>query len=109
MVAIARTRLALIESDVDQALRRLVILLSWWIAGLFAAGLGLVVGLAGIFLAVAPENRLAVIGGTSVVLLLIGAAAIAVALKRARRAPRWFAATRDELDKDHAILRSLSP
>lgn len=109
MVAIAQTRFALIETDMDQALRRLVVLLSWWIAGLFATGLGLVAALTGVLLAVAPENRLAVLGGMSLVLLLMGAAAIAVALGRARRAPRWFAATRDELDKDHAILRSLQP
>ena len=107
MVAIAQTRLALMEVDLDQALLRLVVLLSWWAAALFAFGLAVAVGVAAAVLAVASEDRVAVLVGAAFVLLLFGAAA--VALERIRRAPRWFAATLEELGKDHAILRAAPP
>lgn len=109
MVAIAQTRLALLEVDLDQALLRLVVLLSWWAAALFAFLLALAAGLAAAVLAVPSEDRVSVLVGASFVLLLFGAASVAVALERIRRAPRWFAATLDELGKDYAILRSSSP
>jgi uncharacterized membrane protein YqjE len=109
MVAIAQTRLALMEVDLDQALLRLVVLLSWWAAALFAFGLAVAVGVAAAVLAVASEDRVAVLVGAAFVLLLFGAAAVAVALERTRRAPRWFAATLEELGKDHAILRAAPP
>ena len=109
MVAIAQTRLALMEVDLDQALLRLAVLLSWWAAALFAFGLAVAVGVAAAVLAVASEDRVAVLVGAAFVLLLFGAAAVAVALERIRRAPRWFAATLEELGKDHAILRSSPP
>lgn len=82
MVAIAQTRLALMEVDLDQALLRLFVLLSWCAAALFAFVLAVAAGLA---------------------------AAVAVALERIRRAPRWFAATLEELGKDQAILRAAPP
>lgn len=109
MVAIAQTRLALMDVDLDQALLRLVVLLSWWAAALFAFGLAVAVGVAAAVLAVASEDRVAVLVGAAFVLLLFGAAAVAVALERIRRAPRWFAATLEELGKDHAILRAAPP
>lgn len=109
MVAIAQTRLAVMEVDLDHALWRLVVLLSWWAAAMFAFGLAAVVGLAAAVLAVASEHRLELLAGVAVLLLVLGAAAVAVALERARRAPRWFAATLEELGKDHAILRSSPP
>ena len=98
MVAIAQTRLALMEVDLDQALLRLFVLLSWCAAALFAFVLAVAAGLAA-----------AVLVGATFVLLLFGAAAVAVALERIRRAPRWFAATLEELGKDHAILRAAPP
>jgi uncharacterized membrane protein YqjE len=109
MVAIAQTRLAVMEVDLDQALLRLVVLLSWWAAAVFAFGLAVAVGVAAAVLAVASEDRVAVLVGAAVVLLFLGAAAVAVALERTRRAPRWFAATLEELGKDHAILRASPP
>ena len=109
MVAIAETRLAVMEVDLDQALWRLAVLLSWWAAAVFALGLAVVVGLAAAVLAVASEHRLELLAGVAVLLLVLGAAAVAVALERARRAPRWFAATLEELGKDHAILRASPP
>jgi len=109
IVAIAQTRLALMEVDLDQALWRLVVLLSWWAAALFAFMFALAAGLAAAVLAVASEHRIAVLIGAACVLLLVGASALAMALERFRRAPRWFAATLEELGKDHAILRSSSP
>lgn len=109
LVAIAQTRIALIEADLDQALTRLVVLLSWWVAGLLTLALGVAVGLAGLVLAAPPEDRVLILVGGSLLLLLVGAGALAVAVNRARRAPRWFAATFDELAKDHAILRSTPP
>lgn len=109
MVAIAQTRLAVMEVDLDQALWRLVVLLSWWVAAVFAFGLAVVVALAAALLVVASEDRVAVLAGAAFVLCLLGTSAVAVALERARRAPRWFAATLEELGKDHAILRSSPP
>jgi len=109
MVAIAQTRLALMEVDLDQALLRLFVLLSWCAAALFAFVLAVAAGLAAAVLAVASEDRVAVLVGAAFVLLLFGAAAVAVALERIRRAPRWFAATLEELGKDHAILRAAPP
>jgi uncharacterized membrane protein YqjE len=109
MVAIAKTRLALMEVDLDQALLRLFVLLSWCAAALFAFVLAVAAGLAAAVLAVGSEDRVAVLVGATFVLLLFGAAAVAVALERIRRAPRWFAATLEELGKDQAILRAAPP
>ncbi len=104
-VAIVRTRLELLSTEVAEEKERLLSLLWLGLAALFFIGLGIV--FAAVFLTVAfwDGHRLLVLSMLTVLFLGVGFTALSVALKQSRNGSKLFAASLAELSKDQDHLR----
>ncbi len=104
LVAIARTRLELLATEVAEERQRLLSLLLFALGGLFFLGLGLVM-LVVFFATVFWESRVVVFAIFSV--LFLGGAALlaALCLRQARRGSALFAHSLGELSGDLEQLR----
>lgn len=103
-VAILRTRLELLSTELQEEKARLLGLLAYGAAALILLAAGIV------FLAVFftvllwDSNRLLVLGVFAALFLGAGAVALTVALRLARAESRLFAASIAELAQDHGDL-----
>ena len=108
-VAILRTRLELLSTEVREETARLLGLAAYGVAGLLLLLTGL------IFLAVFftvllwDSHRLLALGLAATVFLAGGIGSMAVAMRLARAGSRLFAASLAELTEDRAALEPSSP
>jgi uncharacterized membrane protein YqjE len=103
LLGLARTRLELLSTELEEELGRLALGLVGAVAALLLAGLGLVFAGLAVLLAVAPENRLAVAAAMTLLFLAAGAL-VALAMRRQER-PRVFGASLAELQRDQDELK----
>jgi len=101
-LGLARTRLALLGVELQEALARLILLLAGAVAATLLAALALGFGAVALVIAVPPEHRVAVCAGLAAA-FLAAAALVAWRVRReARRRP--FAASLAELERDAKAL-----
>jgi uncharacterized membrane protein YqjE len=103
-VAIVRTRLELLSTELAEEKERLLTQMALGLAALFFIGLGII--FAALFLTVAlwESHRLLVLGMLTVLFLGLGIAALAAAAKFARTQSKLFSASLAELSKDQDHL-----
>jgi len=106
LVAMARTRLDLLSSDLEEEREHLLLLLVLALSALFFLGIGVM--LASLLLVVAfwDTYRLPVLAVLVGLFLVAGITAWRIALHKARTKPRLFAASMSELLKDRQQLVS---
>ncbi|WP_173065915.1 phage holin family protein [Sulfurimicrobium lacus] len=105
-VAMVRTRLELLSTELAEEKERLLTQLVLGLAALFFIGLGII--FAALFLTVVlwDSHRLLALGMFTVLFLGLGIAALVAAAKFARTQPKLFAASLAELSKDQDHLSS---
>jgi uncharacterized membrane protein YqjE len=104
VLGLARTRLELLNVEMQELLARLVLIMIGAVAAILLAALALGFGAVALVMAVPPEHRVAVSAGVALAFL----AAAAVIGWRVRREARVlpFAASLTELDRD---VKALEP
>ena len=108
LLAIGRTRLELLSTEIEEERLRISALLVWTLVALFCAALG--VALATLFVVVFfwDTHRLLALGTLTLLFLFVAALACAVVIGKAKAKPRPFAASLAELSKDCEQLSSRS-
>ncbi len=104
-VAIVRTRLELLSTEVAEEKERFLSLLWLGLAALFFIGLGIVFAAVLLTVAFWESHRLLVLGILTLLFLGAGVSALFTALKQARSGSKLFAASLAELSKDQEHLR----
>lgn len=104
-VAIFRTRLELLSTEVAEEKERFLSLLWLGMAALFFIGLGIIFAALLLTVALWENHRLLVLGILTLLFLGLGLAALSLALKQARSGSRLFSASLAELSKDQDHLR----
>ncbi|MFH1494206.1 MAG: phage holin family protein [Pseudomonadota bacterium] len=104
-VAIVRTRLELLSTEVAEEKERFLSLLWFGLAALFFIGLGIVFAAVLLTVAFWESHRLLVLGILTLLFLGAGIAALSMALKQGRDGPKLFSASLAELSKDQDHLR----
>lgn len=102
LLGLARTRLDLLSTELQEALAHVALGVVGACAALLLAALGLLFGGIAVLLAIAQEQRVAAAAVMALV-YLAAAAAVALALRRRER-PRVFDATLEELQRDREAL-----
>ena len=103
LLGLARTRLELLSTELQEALATHAFALVGACAALVLGGLGLAFAGIAVLLAVAPEQRLA--AATLMALVFLAAGAALALVLRARERPRLFDASLAELHSDREALR----
>lgn len=103
LLGLARTRLELLSTELEEFLGRLALGLVGAFAAVLFAALGLAFGGIAMLIAVAPENRLA--AAVAMALLFLAAAALVLLAARRLQRPRLFEASLAELQRDQDILK----
>jgi len=106
LVAIARTRLELFSTEIEEQWVWLVSMLVWTLAALFCAFVGVVLATLFVVVALWDTHRLLALGIPAILFLVGAALASLIVLGKARSKPRLFAASLAELSKDHNELTS---
>jgi len=106
LVAIARTRLELFSTEIEEQWVWLVSMLVWTLAALFCAFVGVVLATLFVVVALWDTHRLLALGIPAILFLVGAALASLIVLGKARSKPRLFAASLAELSKDHNELIS---
>lgn len=104
-VAIVRTRLELLSTEVAEEKERFLSLLWLGMAALFFIGLGIIFAALLLTAALWENHRLLVLAILTLLFLGLGLAALSMALKQARSDSRLFSASLAELSKDQDHLR----
>lgn len=103
-VAILRTRLELLSTELAEEKERFLTQLVLGLAALFFIGLGIILGTLFLTVALWESHRLLVLGMFTVLFLGLGVAALVAAAKFARTQPKLFSASLAELSKDQHHL-----
>lgn len=104
-VAIVRTRLELLSTEVAEEKERFLSLLWLGMTALFFVGLGIVFAAVLLTVAFWESHRLLVLGILTLLFLGVGVAALSMALKQGRNESKLFSASLAELSKDQDHLR----
>ncbi len=106
LLAMGRTRLELLSTELEEELAWLGAMLTWTLVGLFCAGLGIVLATLLIVALFWDTNRILVLV-ILVLLFFLGAlSAWRIVANLAKAKPRLFSASLAELSKDHEQLMS---
>jgi uncharacterized membrane protein YqjE len=108
LTAIARTRLDLLSSDLEEERDHFLSLLLLALVALFCLGVGFLLGTLLLVAAFWDSYRLLSIGVLCGLFLVGGMAASSVALHKMRTKPRLFSASMAELQKDRQQLTTRS-
>ena len=108
LIALAHTRLDLLSVDMEEAFEHASALGMLAVISLFCCGVGVVLVSMLIVVAFWDTHRLLTLGVMAAFFLAVAAAAMWVALRKARARPRLFAASLAELFKDRQQLVSRS-
>lgn len=103
-VAIFRTRLELLSTELAEEKERFLTQLVLGLAALFFIGLGIILGILFLTVALWESHRLLVLGMFTALFLGLGVAALVAAAKFARIQPKLFSASLAELSKDQDHL-----
>jgi uncharacterized membrane protein YqjE len=103
LLGLARTRLELLSTELEEELGRLALGLVGAVAALLLAALGLAFAGIAVLLAVAPENRLA--AAVAIALLFLAAGALVMLAMRRQQRPRMFESSLAELQRDQDVLK----
>jgi len=104
LVELVRTRLELLSLDLEEARLRLLTMLLLWALTLLCLSLGLVVATFWLVVAFWDTNRTLVLGLLTAFFLGGGLLSLLLLVRKARRGPRIFAATLEELRQDRDAL-----
>jgi uncharacterized membrane protein YqjE len=105
-LAIAQTRLELLSLDLAEGRQRLLFMLLAGLGAMLGIGIGSVLAVLTLLLAIDEPHRLPLLAGLAGASLLAGVFACAWVIHRTRSAPSLFAASLAELDRDRQQLRS---
>ena len=108
LLAISRTRLELLSTEIDEERLRISSILVWTLVALFCAGLGVVLATLFVVVFFWDTHRLLALGTLTLLFLFVAALACAVVIGKAKAKPRPFAASLAELSKDCEQLSSRS-
>jgi len=108
LLAIVYTRVELLSTELEEQRVWLSSMLVWALVALFCAGIGIVLVTLFLVLALWETHRLLALGIPAMVFLLGAALAWLVVRGKARAKPSMFAASLEELSKDHKELTSRS-
>jgi uncharacterized membrane protein YqjE len=104
-VAIVRTRLELLSTEVAEEKERFLSLLWLGVGALFFIGLGIIFAALLLTVALWENHRLLVLGILTLLFLGLGVASLSMALNQARTGSKLFSASLAELSKDQEHLR----
>ncbi len=104
--AVACTRLELLSLDLDESRVRLTSMLFIALGAMVAIGIGGVLSVIALLMAIPDERRLALVVAIAAALLLVGFLACALVLRRAQQMPSIFSTSLSTLEKDR---RTRSP
>ena len=107
LLGLARTRLELLSTELQEALARLVLLLICAVAAVLLCMLALGLAAVAVVMAVPPEQRVVVSAGLA--LAFLAAAGLLAWRVRREAAVRPFAASLAELDRDSTALQPREP
>lgn len=107
LLGLARTRLELLDTELQEALARLVLLVICAVAAVLLCALALGFAAVAVVMAAPPGQRVAVAAGLALA-FLAGAGVLAWRLRR-EVAARSFAASLAELERDAAALQPREP
>ena len=102
LLGLARTRLELLSTELQEALASHALAVVEACAALVLGGLGLAFAGIAVLLAIAPEQRLA--AATLMTLVFLAAGAAVALVLRARERPRVFDASLAQLQRDREAL-----
>ena len=105
-LAIGRTRLELLSTELEEERLRLSSMLLWTLIALFCAGIGAVMVTLFVVVLLWDTNRLLALGVPSFLFLLGAALSWRVVVIKARTKPRLFSSSLAELSKDSEQLNS---
>ncbi|MGV3772360.1 MAG: phage holin family protein [Verrucomicrobiales bacterium] len=108
-VAILRTRVEIISTELEEQREWLEQLVIYGVASLFLLSFGLLLLTLFVVMCFWESHRLLVLGIFSGLYLLGGFGAVLAFRSKVRNKPKLFAATADELAKDHAYLQPENP
>jgi uncharacterized membrane protein YqjE len=108
LLAIAQTRLELFSVDLEEEWTHVSSILTWSLAAMFCAGIGVVFATLFLVFALWDTHPLLALGIPAVLFLLVAALAWRVVMAKVRAKPRPFAASLEELAKDREHLTSRS-
>lgn len=108
LVSIAHTRLELLSNELEEERVWLVSMLAWTLAGLFCAGLGIVLAAIFVLAVFWDTHRFLALGVLIIAFLLAAVLAALVVHTKARAKPRLFAGSLKELSSDREHLRPMS-
>jgi uncharacterized membrane protein YqjE len=106
LVAIARTRLDLLSTELEIERAHLLSLLLMAQVAMFCFGVGLILAIILLVTAYWDTQRLLVLGSLAGIFVTVGVAVCMVAVHRARKKPRMFSGSLSELFKDRQDLAS---
>lgn len=106
VVGIVHTRLELLSNDIAEERAYLTNLLLLGLVSLFCLGMGVVLLVILIAVALWESHRLAALGGLTAFFLIAGTGLAWFAMHKARTRPRLFEASLAELSKDRQELTS---
>jgi len=104
LVAMAHTRVELFGTEIEEEIRRVVVLLLGGLAVLTLASLALLFSGLVVIAACWDTHRLAATAGVALGFVVFTAAAYLVVRAQTRRRSRLLASTLDELERDLALL-----
>ena len=108
-VAILRTRVEIISTELEEQREWLEQLVIYGVAALFLLSFGLLLLTLFVVMMFWESHRLLVLGIFAALYLLGGVAAVLAFRNKVRNKPKLFAATSEELAKDHAYLQPENP
>jgi uncharacterized membrane protein YqjE len=108
LLAVVHTRLELFSVDLEEEWVHVRSILTWSLAAMFCAGIGVVLATLFLVFALWDTHPLLALGIPAVLFLLVAALAWRVAAAKVRAKPRPFAASLSELarDREHLTTRS---
>jgi uncharacterized membrane protein YqjE len=108
LLAVAHTRLELFSVELEEEWVRASSILTWSLAGLFCAGIGVVFTTLFLVFALWESHPLLALGIPAVLFILIAVLCLRVVTAKLKAKPRPFAASLAELGKDRDQLISRS-
>ena len=106
LLAIAHTRLELLSTELEEQWLWVSSMLVWALVALFCAGMAIVLAVLFVAVVLWETHRLLALGVPAIIFFLVAIVTGLVVRGKARTKPRLFAATLEELSKDHKELNS---
>lgn len=104
-VGLARTRLELLATELEEEKLRLLAILLYGAVALFLLGVGLVLAVIFVAMLLWDSHRLLAMGGITAIFFLGGFFSLSLALRNVRSGSRLFAASLAELAQDRHALQ----